>query len=96
MQFGEPATSKVEAWTNSGLARLLRETPISADMQLVADTDGFNMTATVNDSWELQWWILSHSGSIQIRKPKKLRDDIIQRLTSALELQNCTGNNTPA
>lgn len=86
MQFGEPATLKVEAWINSGLARLLRETPISADMQLVADADGFNMTATVNDSWELQWWILSHCGSIQIRKPKKLRDNITQRLTSALEM----------
>ena len=86
MLFGESVTLNIEAWINAGLARLLRETPLSTDMQLAADADGFIMQATVKDSWELRWWILSHSGSIQIRKPSYLRDEITQRLKSALEL----------
>lgn len=87
MQFGTPAPLKIEAWVNKGLSRLLRETPLSSDMLLTEDDDGALLSATVNDSWELRWWILSHAGSIQIRKPKKLATEIGKRLRSALELQ---------
>ena len=87
MHFGTPATIKIAAWINEGLSRLLAETPLSNDMLLTPDEEGAHLTATVNDSWELRWWILSHAGSIQIRKPRSLRDEISQRLRSALELQ---------
>lgn len=86
MQFGHVGAVKIEAWINDGLSRLLRETPLSNDMKLTMDEDGASLTATVNDSWELRWWILSHAGSIQIRKPKRLRDEISQRLRAALDL----------
>jgi predicted DNA-binding transcriptional regulator YafY len=88
MQFGSTAQIKLEAWVNDGLFRLLSETPIAADMTLIKEGDGAILTANVNDSWELKWWILSHAGSIQIRKPKQLRDEITQRLKSALELHS--------
>ncbi|HBO4785973.1 TPA: WYL domain-containing protein [Pseudomonas aeruginosa] len=55
-------------------------------MLLTSEEDGAHLTATVNDSWELRWWILSHAGSIQIRKPRQLRDEIGQHLRAALEL----------
>lgn len=87
MQFGTPAQIKIDAWVNDGLSRLLAETPLANDMLLKPEEDGANLTATVNDSWELRWWILSHAGSIQIRKPNSLRDEIRQRLRAALELQ---------
>lgn len=87
MQFGTPAKMVIEAWINEGLSRLLAETPLSNDMLLAPEEGGARLTATVNDSWELRWWILSHAGSIQIRKPRQLRDEISQRLRSALELQ---------
>ncbi len=86
MQFGSTAQIQLEAWVNDGLFRLLSETPIAADMTLIKEDNGAILTATLNDSWELKWWILSHAGSIQIRKPKQLLDDITQRLKSALEL----------
>lgn len=87
MQFGNQTFIRIEAWISEGLSRLLTETPLSNDMRLVLEEEGARLTATVNDSWELRWWILSHAGSIQIRKPKKLRDEISHRLRSALELQ---------
>ncbi|HCF3807570.1 helix-turn-helix transcriptional regulator [Pseudomonas aeruginosa] len=86
MQFGTPAEVELEAWVNEGLSRLLAETPLSSNMLLTPEEDGAHLTATVNDSWELRWWILSHAGSIQIRKPRQLRDEIGQRLRAALEL----------
>lgn len=87
MQFGSPAKIKIEAWVDDGLSRLLAETPLSHDMRLKHEDDGARLYATVTDSWELRWWILSHAGSIQICKPRKLRTEISQRLRTALELQ---------
>lgn len=88
MQFGTQEKIQLEAWVSEGLARLLQEAPISHDMHLVAEDDGSRLTAIVNDSWELKWWILSHAGYIQIGKPEQLRDEITQRLRSALELHS--------
>jgi len=88
MQFGTPVTIKIEAWVNEGLSRLLAETPLSEDMLLVPAEDGAHLTATVNDSWELRWWILSHAGSIQIRSPTTLAGEVTFRLKQALQLQS--------
>lgn len=86
MQFGTHEKIKLEAWISEGLARLLQEAPISHDMLLVAEDEGSRLTATVNDSWELKWWILSHAGSIQVQQSLELRDEIQQRLRAALQL----------
>lgn len=88
MQFGTPVQIKIEAWINDGLARLLRETPLSQDMTLTSKGEGALLKATVTDSWELRWWVLSHAGSIQIRKPKQLAQEITDRLKNGLELQS--------
>lgn len=86
MQFGTPAKIKIEAWINDGLSRLLTETPLSQDMKLTPKENGAELVATVNDSWELRWWILSHAGSIKIRKPRTLVNEIAARLQQALDL----------
>jgi predicted DNA-binding transcriptional regulator YafY len=86
MQFGTRDKIRLEAWVSDGLARLLREAPLSEDMRLVPEKEGSALTATVHESWELKWWILSHAGSIQVRHPLALRDEIHQRLQTALEL----------
>ncbi|WP_312257532.1 helix-turn-helix transcriptional regulator [Stutzerimonas nitrititolerans] len=88
MQFGSGASIKLEAWISDGLARLIRETPISHDMQISPLPDGAMLSATVPDSWELRWWILSHAGSIRIDRPTNLRKAIRQRLMTALNLFN--------
>lgn len=86
MQFGTPVKVKIEAWITDGLSRLLSETPLSDDMRLTREEDGAHLFATVTDSWELRWWILSHAGSIQIKKPQALANDIAERLQQALDL----------
>lgn len=91
MQFATQGKIRLQAWVNEGLARLVCETPLSADMQLIKQEDGSTLTATVNDSWELRWWILSHAGSIQVQKPKSLATEITARLRAALVLQESSG-----
>lgn len=87
MQFGdEQRPIELKAWVSPGLARLLRETPLSTDMRLCPEEDGALLLATVQNSWELEWWILSHTGSIVIQAPLVLRQRIIERLGRGLEL----------
>jgi len=90
MQFGIPRQIRLRAWVTDNLARLLNETPLSADMLLKDDDEGATLTATVNDTWELKWWILSHAGSIQVREPVELRNELRERLAAGLELHEGT------
>lgn len=86
MQFGEQQRIELRAWVDDDLARRLRETPIAEDMQLEAGDQGAQLSATVQDSWELKWWLLSQAGSIVIQQPSALREEILGRLRQALDL----------
>jgi predicted DNA-binding transcriptional regulator YafY len=88
MQFGDNAGELItlEAWVNEGLLRLLRETPLSEDMETMTSEDGGWIRAKVADSWELEWWLLSHTGSIAVAAPETLKQRLLQRLTRGLEL----------
>ena len=88
LQFGTPQQIQLQAWVTDDLAKLLRETPLSADMQLIPHDDGALLTATVTHSWELTWWLLAQSGSIEIRQPKSLREELLQSLQKALQLHS--------
>ena len=41
--------------------------------------------ATVDDSWQLTWWILSQGNSIEVIKPESLRKNIINEIRHSLE-----------
>lgn len=86
-QFGGKELIQLRAWVNDGLCQLLRERPISDDMSLVSEEGGATLTATVQNSWELLWWLLSHAGSIQVQEPPSLRKDFVRRLKAGLKLQ---------
>jgi predicted DNA-binding transcriptional regulator YafY len=77
----------LRAWVNEGLCQLLRERPLSDDMELAPEEGGATLTATVQNSWELLWWLLSHAGSIQVQEPPSLRENYIRRLKAGLEIQ---------
>ena len=47
---------------------------------------GATVEATVNDSWELRWWLLSQAGSIRVQAPAELREVLIERLKQSLLL----------
>ena len=83
LQFGNNGSicMKAEIW--DGLAQILRETPLSADQQ-IAEIDGaLQITATVTDSWQLRWWILSQGDGIEIIEPVALRHEIANKLKAA-------------
>lgn len=88
MQFGDNCGELItlEAWVNEGLLRMLRETPLSEDMETMSSEDGGWIRAKLADSWELEWWLLSHTGSIAVTAPADLKQRLIQRLKRGLEL----------
>jgi predicted DNA-binding transcriptional regulator YafY len=62
----------------------LRETPIAEDMVLVQEGELWRLTATLADSWQLGWWVLSQGAAIKVLAPQVLREAIMKELTQAL------------
>lgn len=87
MQFGQGRQIRLEAWVSDQLGDLLQETPLSEDMCLeqCENSMGHSLTAMVTDTWELRWWLLSHAGSVVVKQPAELRQDIKAKLAKALE-----------
>lgn len=67
---------RLRARIDADLARILEETALSKDMRLRPDGDDYLLTATVADTWQLRWWILSQGARIEVLKPKALRRSI--------------------
>ena len=84
LQFGEGGEIELTAILSDELARLLSETPISKDQLLKAKGDQWHLKATVLDSWQLRWWILSHGPGIQVIKPAPLAKEIEKTLKAAV------------
>ncbi|MDP2903162.1 MAG: WYL domain-containing protein [Methylovulum sp.] len=80
---GENLCLKAEIW--EGLAQILQETPLSLDQQIQQDNNTFTLTATVMDSWQLRWWILSQGDGIGVIEPIMLRAEIASSLKAAAE-----------
>ena len=75
-EFGWPLGMKIrlEAIFSKGAAKTFSETPISTDQTLRQLEDGqFRMTATVLETMELKWWLMSFGPEVEVVAPKKLR-----------------------
>lgn len=83
MQFGSGKALKVVAIVDEWLARILSETPLSTDQTITPEDEYYRVSATVIDSWQLDWWILSQSDAIEILKPAALRNKIAHKLLEA-------------
>ena len=52
----------------------LTETPLSADQKMQDDGDDHvRITATVQDTQQLRWWLLSFGAKVEVQAPKALR-----------------------
>ncbi|KKO47739.1 transcriptional regulator [Arsukibacterium sp. MJ3] len=81
LQFANGEQITLQARVSPYLSQLLQEAPLSEDMRLSPETEGWHrLNATVHDGWQLQWWILSHSSSIEVLAPASLRQSIINSL----------------
>ncbi len=78
-QFGNQQTMQLRLKLSEDLLRLVAESPLSTDQVMEQDT----IHATVQDSWELRWWILSQGAGIEVLEPMALREEIAQSLRDA-------------
>lgn len=79
LHFGGEQTIELRLEINDYLARVLSETPLAQEQHL----DGHVLTATVRDTWQLRWWILSQGDGVEVLGPQELRRDIGQALRRA-------------
>ena len=74
--FGWPTGRKIRlvAIFDHGPAQTLGETPLSRD-QTITELDGkrFKLTATLQETKELHWWLLSFGPEVEVVEPKELR-----------------------
>lgn len=73
----------LRAHVSDELANLLSETPISIDQVLHPEGKTTLLTATVIDSWQLRWWLLSQGAGIAVIDPPALRASIKEIITEA-------------
>lgn len=83
-QFGSGGAIVLKARVSDGLARLLEETPISKDQKFTTRSGVHTLTATVQESWQLHFWLLSQGPAITVLKPVALRKEIIAALENTL------------
>lgn len=83
-QFGQGDQIRLEARIQPWLAHILGETRLSHDQRISSLDDGTHLlTATVNDSWQLHWWILSLGAGLEVLAPEDLRRSIRKQLKQA-------------
>lgn len=76
---------RLEMRCDASLALHLAETPLSMDQKIEPDEEGrVRITATVNDTWQLRWWLLSQGSGIEVLFPESLRTEIAESLEEAL------------
>jgi len=49
----------------------------------VTKKDDFLVKATVGDTWQLRWWVLSQGDAVRVLRPARLRREIVQQLRAA-------------
>jgi hypothetical protein len=86
MEFGGGDTIQLQATVDLELAYYLEESRLSTDQNIKQPVkDGpCRLTATVADSWQLRFWLLSQGEKITVEKPARLRREIVETLTNAL------------
>jgi predicted DNA-binding transcriptional regulator YafY len=84
LNFDPGETIKLKAWLENELAIYLTETPLSTDQEIKYKADRHQLTATVIDSWQLRYWILSQGANITIISPAALRTAIADTHRAAL------------
>lgn len=83
MHFGPAQRIKLKARLSNELATYLSETPISEDQKTPYEEGSYQLSATVHDTWQLHFWILSQGAGIEILSPSTLRASIAEQLRNA-------------
>jgi len=92
MEFGDAELIRLEATLDEDLANYLAETPLSDDQHLSHENGHWQVTATVRQTWQLEFWLLSQCASITVSSPEGLRRDLLERLQVAVKHYQQTSN----
>jgi predicted DNA-binding transcriptional regulator YafY len=64
----------------------LEEAPLSPDQKIVAGKNGaFELTATMEDTLQLHWWLHGYGGRVEVVAPKHLRDEFAETALALAE-----------
>jgi len=93
LEYPEGGPIQLVALFQRGAARHLQETPLSDDQRIVDEDDGrVRLSATVNDTSLLRWWLLGFGASVEALEPGALREEMagtarrmVWRVTGQLE-----------
>ncbi len=83
LQFGNGETIQLVARVSEWLAGILSETPLSSDQRLEKTGQEYQVTASLDDTWQLCWWILAQGDAITVIEPEELRQEIAKELRRA-------------
>ena len=83
LDFGKGKKIGLQAILSEDLARILTETPMSQDQVITRRSGVIRLKANVRYSWQLVFYLLSQSMSLEVLKPQSLRKEIAAILKSA-------------
>ena len=78
---------KLELRCAEGVAFYLSETPLSKDQKITQMDNGWSkLTATVNNTRQLRWWLLGQGAGVEVIGPKNMRREIKDELQKSCNL----------
>ena len=97
-EFNYPVSSKdikLVANFTTDAAYHLSETPLAQDQKIknISD-DEVEVTATVADTAQLRWWLLGFGDQVEVIRPKKLRDELVETVSNMAKRYGCGFENT--
>jgi predicted DNA-binding transcriptional regulator YafY len=85
MQFGNGDKLALKAIVSEELAFYLNESPMSDDMKINQSEDGsYQLSATVINGWQLNWWLRGQGANIEVVEPQELRTRMRDNLRKTL------------
>ena len=87
-EFPKGNQIKLELNVDGWLARLLEERHLSTDqkIRLLADGESFRVTASLQDTEQLFWWLRSLGTSLEVLKPASLRKKMTENVLALSEI----------
>jgi predicted DNA-binding transcriptional regulator YafY len=85
LDFDPGVPIKLRARVSNELAIYLAETPLAPEQDLIPRANHHELRATVRDSWQLRFWLLSQGPALTVLGPDGLRQSIADQLRRAAE-----------
>lgn len=82
--FGGGETVALTLRVNADLAATLEEAPLEPGMTITREGERLVVQATLPDTWQLRWWLLSQADRAEVLAPATLREEIVAQHRAAL------------